>query len=138
MNSQENIHYAPSTGAHNTERFCEFLDELYLIFEQRNITEAVLVMDNVRFHKVKEVGQRLENKGHRVVYLPPYSPFLNLIENMFSKWKEYVRRARPQNQPNPLELIESGANMGTGCGAFFRNMMDYVTRCLRRETIINK
>ena len=39
--------------------------------------------------------RRPRSYGHRVLYLPPYSPFLNPIENMFSKWKEYVRRERP-------------------------------------------
>ncbi|OMJ16922.1 hypothetical protein AYI70_g6294, partial [Smittium culicis] len=42
-------------------------------------------MDNVAFHKTELVKTFIENSGFKLLYLPPYSPFLNLIENLFSK-----------------------------------------------------
>ena len=106
---------------------------------ERNVTSAVLVMDNVPFHKGEQVRALVESHGHRVLYLPPYSPFLNPIENMFSKWKEYVRRERPENEPHLLDLIDSGAGLVTGddCSAFFRHMMGFITRCLSRQVIVD-
>ena len=44
-------------------------------------------MDNVRFHKMKIVEELVLDYGHNILYLPPYSPFLKPIENVFSKWK---------------------------------------------------
>ena len=54
-------------------------------------------MDNVAFHKNKEVKAIAEAKRHIIIFLPPYSPFLNPIENMFSKWKQVIRAKRPAN-----------------------------------------
>ena len=40
-------------------------------------------MDNATFHKGKEMQETLEQEGHQLEYLPPYSPDLNPIEK---KW----------------------------------------------------
>lgn len=45
----------------------------------------IVVMDNMRSHHVKAVGELLETKGMIPLYLPPYSPDLNPIEKMWSK-----------------------------------------------------
>jgi transposase len=56
----------------------------------------VVVMDNLRAHKMPTVVQALEATGARVEYLPPYSPEYNPIEKMFSKVKAYLRRVMRQ------------------------------------------
>lgn len=48
-------------------------------------------MDNMRSHHVKAVREVLEEKGMKVLYLPPYSPDLNPIEKMWSKMKALLR-----------------------------------------------
>ena len=45
----------------------------------------VVVMDNLATHKVSGVRESLEAAGVRLLYLPPYSPDFNPIENMWSK-----------------------------------------------------
>jgi transposase len=45
----------------------------------------VVVMDNLPCHKVNGVARVIEGAGCRLVYLPPYSPDLNPIENAFAK-----------------------------------------------------
>ena len=50
-------------------------------------------MDNVSFHKVDGVAQLLSDVGVELIYLPPYSPDLNPIEQMWSKIKTYLRQA---------------------------------------------
>lgn len=57
-------------------------------------------MDNVAFHKTNTVKQFAEENNIRLEYLPPYSPFFNPIENLFSKWKDIVQRARQINEQN--------------------------------------
>ena len=51
----------------------------------------LVVMDNLASHKVAGVRQAIEQAGAEVAYLPPYSPDLNPIETVFSKFKWYVR-----------------------------------------------
>jgi len=53
----------------------------------------VVVMDNLSAHKVRGVREALEAVGARLVYLPPYSPDLNPIELVFSKFKALLRSA---------------------------------------------
>jgi transposase len=55
----------------------------------------VVVMDNVRFHKVAGVEEAIAAAGCEVLYLPAYSPELNPIEECWSKLKNLLRKARP-------------------------------------------
>jgi len=53
---------------------------------------SVLVMDNASTHRTKKVINLVESYGVRILYLPPYSPTFNPIENMFSKFKKFLQR----------------------------------------------
>jgi transposase len=53
----------------------------------------IVVMDNLASHKVAGVREAIEAVGARVAYLPPYSPELNPIELVFSKFKWLLRSA---------------------------------------------
>ena len=48
-------------------------------------------MDNLSAHKVDGVRQAIERVGASVLYLPPYSPDLNPIEQLFAKIKAILR-----------------------------------------------
>jgi len=50
-------------------------------------------MDNLKAHKVEGVREAIEAKGARLLYLPPYSPDLNPIEQVFAKLKALLRTA---------------------------------------------
>ena len=52
----------------------------------------VVVMDNLQCHKVAGVAEAVRRAKARVVYLPPYSPDLNPIEQAFAKLKAELRR----------------------------------------------
>jgi transposase len=53
----------------------------------------VVVMDNLQPHKAAGVREMIEAAGAALLYLPPYSPDLNPIENMWSKVKQLLRSA---------------------------------------------
>ena len=57
----------------------------------------IVVMDNLSSHKSTRSIQSIEAAGARVAYLPPYSPDLNPIENIFAKIKQLIRSLRPRN-----------------------------------------
>lgn len=52
----------------------------------------IVVMDNLGSHKVAGVCEAIEAAGASVRYLPPYSPDLNPIEQVFAKFKALLRR----------------------------------------------
>ena len=53
----------------------------------------IVVMDNLSSHKGLAVRQAIEAAGARLLYLPPYSPDFNPIENAFAKLKALLRKA---------------------------------------------
>ena len=53
----------------------------------------VVVLDNLAAHKVAAIGPLIEAARCRLVYLPPYSPDLSPIENLWSKVKQSLRTA---------------------------------------------
>jgi len=53
----------------------------------------VVVMDNLGSHKSKAVRQAIRKAGAHLIFLPPYSPDLNPIEQVFAKLKTLLRKA---------------------------------------------
>jgi transposase len=53
----------------------------------------IVVLDNLGSHKSVEVRKKIRATGARLIFLPPYSPDLNPIEQMFSKIKQAMRTA---------------------------------------------
>ena len=51
----------------------------------------VVVLDNLSAHKVAGVREQIEAAGARLIYLPPYSPDFNPIEQPWSKVKQVLR-----------------------------------------------
>ena len=56
-----------------------------------------VVLDNLSSHKSVSAARAIEAVGARFVFLPPYSPDLNPIENIFSKFKQLLRGLRPRS-----------------------------------------
>lgn len=78
-------------GAYNSTLFCAFLEQLCMRLQTMDRTGCWLVLDNVRFHHCAVVAQCVASHGHRLLFLPPYSPMLNPIESLFGKWKTSIR-----------------------------------------------
>jgi len=53
----------------------------------------IVVMDNLSSHKGPQVKAMIEAVGASLLYLPPYSPDFNPIENAFAKLKALLRKA---------------------------------------------
>ena len=54
--------------------------------------DTVIVMDNASFHSKARLSSAAQKRGCRVVFLPPYSPELNPIENFWAWLKATLRR----------------------------------------------
>jgi len=57
----------------------------------------VVVLDNLGSHKGKVARAIVRAKGAHLIFLPPYSPDLNPIEQMFAKLKHLIRKAQPRD-----------------------------------------
>jgi transposase len=62
------------------------------VLDRNNMKGHYLVMDNAPIHTPFKVRELIESRGYRCLYLPSYSPFLNPIEEFWSKVKAGVRR----------------------------------------------
>ncbi len=60
----------------------------------------VVVMDNLPAHRVEGVRDAIEAAGASLLYLPPYSPDFNPIENAFAKLKALLRAAAARSIPD--------------------------------------
>jgi transposase len=83
----------------------------------------VVVMDNLAAHKVKGVRQAIEAVGARLVYLPPYSPDFNPIEQAFAKLKWLLRSAAQRTVEGLEQAIANALERfsPTECRNYFRN-----------------
>jgi transposase len=89
-------------GSTNGTVFQTYLEEVLLPTLGRG---QVVVMDNLSAHKGERVRELIEGKGCELLYLPPYSPDFNPIEQAFSKLKSYLRDACARSRQMLMELI---------------------------------
>jgi transposase len=69
------------------------------------IAGQTVVMDNLSAHKGGRVKEIIEGRGCELLYLPPYSPDFNPIEQAFSKIKGLLRRARARTRESLIEAM---------------------------------
>jgi transposase len=87
---------APMTvdGALNGELFRAYVEQ---ILKPTLRPGDLVVMENLQCHKVAGVAEAIEQARAQVVYLPPYSPDFNPIEQVFAKLRAELRRRSERN-----------------------------------------
>ena len=65
----------------------------------------LVVMDNLSSHKGSRIRELLEGRGCELLYLPPYSPDLNPIEEAFAKLKALLRKAGARTREALIEAM---------------------------------
>jgi transposase len=70
--------------------------ELFLAYVEQVLVPTLrpgdlVIMDNLRSHKVAGVREAIEGAGAKLMFIPPYSPDLNPIEQAFAKLKALLR-----------------------------------------------
>jgi len=100
--------------------------EMFLAWVRQGLVPALqkddrVILDNLATHKVRGVREAIETAGARLLYLPPYSPDFNPIENMWSKIKQSLRRAAPRTQHELVAAAKTAFNAisTTDCQGFF-------------------
>lgn len=80
-----------TTGSINAETICELITQVAASYPEDEIT---LVMDNARYQRNAKVTELAESIGIELLYLPSYSPNLNLIERVWKLVKSKCLRNR--------------------------------------------
>ncbi len=107
------VHHHANLGPYNTHQLLNFLNHMRhaLLGQQDEHSIYVVVWDNVSFHRALQVREWFNmNQGFINLCLPPYSPFLNPIEEFFSSWRWKVYERQPYTRINLLQ------GMGLACG----------------------
>jgi transposase len=77
----------------------------------------VVVMDNLSSHKRARTRELIRSCGAEVLYLPPYSPDLNPIENVFAKLKQRLRTLECRTRDVLWTAMQSVLNTVTATDA---------------------
>lgn len=75
--------------------------ELFTLYVEKVLAPTlakgdVVILDNLGSHKGKAARKAVRAKGAHLIFLPPYSPDLNPIEQVFAKLKHLMRDAQPR------------------------------------------
>ena len=102
--------------------------DVFLAYVEQALAPAltagdVVILDNLQPHKSPRVRELIEGVGARLLYLPPYSPDFNPIENMWSKVKQHLRTAAARTFAALQQAVWSALDRVTpaDCAGFFRN-----------------
>ncbi|CEI97644.1 hypothetical protein RMCBS344292_11774 [Rhizopus microsporus] len=78
--------------------------------EDQSLKGSYLVMDNASIHKSKPMIRKVEARGYRVMYLSPYSPELNPIEQFWALVKGEMKRHRLMKEETLSSRIGGASN----------------------------
>ena len=105
----------------NTDLYYIFLKELL-----KNIKNKYILMDNVSFHKSKRIKELIEETNNKILFIPPYSPDFNPIEEVFSKMKAFIRKyINPITiNKNIYELLNKFSKIKINLEGYYRHAFD--------------
>ena len=83
----------------------------------------VVVMDNLSSHRIRGVREAIEGAGAACLYLPPYSPDFNPIEQAFAKIKARLRQVAARTLEDLWQAVAEvlDAFSPQECANYFRN-----------------
>jgi transposase len=107
-------------GAINGDAFLAYVEQVLVPTLRKG---DVVIMDNLGSHKVKGVREAIEAAGASLMFIPPYSPDLNPIEQAFAKLKALLRAKKLRTVEALWKAIGSIVNCFTPqeCANFLRH-----------------
>lgn len=106
-------------GPMNTAAFLAYVEQVLV---PTLAPDDVVVMDNLSSHKAPAVRAAIAATGAALVFLPPYSPDFNPIENAFAKFKSILRKAATRTRDDLWDAIAHAIPRFTPdeCANYFR------------------
>lgn len=118
-------------GSHYQEFVLQLLDEM----DKHDMKGYNLVMDNTPIHKAGVLQEIVEERGYKCVYLPPYSPFLNPIEECWSKIKTaYCNDVHDENDSVSKRVYDAACKVTKeDLIGWIQHSLTFFPRCLAKE-----
>jgi transposase len=91
-------------GAMDTDAFAVYVEQVLCPSLRAGQT---VVMDTLSVHTAARIRQVIEASGGQLLFLPPYSPDLNPIEEAFAKLKAWLRRVGARSREALLDAIDA-------------------------------
>ena len=88
----------------NQHVFCEFLDKISQAYSDTGLP-VTIVLDNTRYQKCLSVTEKATALNIELLYLPPYSPNLNLIERL---WRFIKKQVLYSNHYEKFKVFKEG------------------------------
>lgn len=89
-------------GALNGERLRAYVEQM---LAPTLSPGDIVILDNLSSHKIAGIREAIEAVGAQILYLPPYSPDLNPIEQAFAKLKAILRRTAARTRDDLWNAI---------------------------------
>lgn len=117
-----------------------FYDFVKSVIEQKNQSEELrnlkyLILDNASIHKRRDIQLLVALSDLELVFLPPYSPCLNAIEEFWAVCKSKVKKAKVEKKEGlTLAVCESVNQISIeSYEGFCRHASKYIEYCLDRQ-----
>ena len=132
------LHRHANMGPYKTPHILAFLDRLYNLTINNIQIQYIVTWDNVSFHRSALVQNWFtQHPNFTVLFLPPYSPFLNPIEEFFSAWRWKVYDLHPLARVALVQAMEEACDQveATAIQGWMRHARRFFPRCLANEDI---
>jgi hypothetical protein len=114
----------------------KFMESVMDILDSHDMKGMFIVMDNYRInHSPRFAVDAINKRGYKPLLMPPYSPFLNPIEECWSKIKKNIRRNPLDKTDQLTPRIAEACTLITksDCQGWIRHAETYWERCLQKE-----
>lgn len=139
MTSSSLYYYRILDTPGNSTNFLDYIIDLIGYLMIGNIQNAIFVLDNCSIHRSLVIKETVENSGHELKFLPPYCPFFNPIETMFSQWKNLVAKKDPKSEDELFDYIHDFQNILTSdqCKNYVDHVYHNAIDCLEGKNVFD-
>jgi transposase len=102
--------------------------ELFTLYVEKILVPTlakgdIVILDNLGSHKGRPARRAVRDAGAHMIFLPPYSPDLNPIEQLFAKLKCHVRKAEPRTVEETWQRVGKILDLfsPTECANYLKN-----------------
>lgn len=128
----------PQSKGTTTNHYIAFLrDTMDMMDQYPQMKGFYLVMDNAPIHTRPEIDVLITARGYQCVYLPPYSPELNPIEQFWAVTKSKIKRcALLDDETLTIRITDACAQVSLNdMNGFIRHSVSRFDDCLNRNPI---
>ena len=137
ISSEGIVFHMVKRGAFKAADFVAFLQALANRLPAVRNREVCLVMDNARIHHARATTAFLHENNINHIFLPPYSPELNPIENVFGVLKARYRRRGVVHSEGQMKrrikIVIDQMNEDLDVQTFYDHMRRFVERAMNRQ-----